>query len=582
MTKSVELFMWGYQGHFESELEFRAKAAIQSIAPTVHPKAILVGVRTPEKAEGYPVCVQPEEGEWDPSIFFGCAERTEQIYESHPDQELYYSDAPSMRDKPENIRRKSVLDAVMEVTRAYDEEHKTRTYCGFPTRAAGYHVVPILQFNETELSEYPTLDEPIEHDRWKSPVSLVESVIERVLEEATAALKADEPGRFILGTFPSETTGILRKAGDRFCDAITLALGDVGLQDIFDTLNVISSLPYEGEEAIGELLFSSPNAEAIGMTIRLNSPVKLQDHKLARKLIEMSGKDLACVCDSAKGISGFGVPVTANENGVFRVTFVGHYKWDLFYGDRILMKAAYGLPHLPLPRLDEERFRSNIRRMFPNCDSVDRLWSIVQAAMDQHRGTVITISDSAQEEATRLRKQSLGIEPTELTTELVGRLTRIDGALLMDPKGVCHAVGVILDGLATEQGDPSRGARFNSAIRYIISASATTICLVVSEDGHIDMLPNLPPQIRRSDVEDQISLLKQQNIENYHKTLRWLQEHRFYLTADQCEVVNAELSRIHSAPYEVGEIRPIISPFVPHPAMNESYYLPEPETESEK
>lgn len=246
------------------------------------------------------------------------------------------------------------------------------------------------------------------------------------------------------------------------------------------------------------------------------------------------------------------------------------------------MKAAYGLPHLPLPRLDKERFGSNIRRMFPSCDSVDRLWSIVQAAMEQNRGTMITISDSAQEEATRLGKQSLGIEPTELTPELVGRLTRIDGALLIDPKGICHAVGVILDGQATEQGDPSRGARFNSAIRYIISASATTMCLVVSEDGHIDMLPSLRPQIRLSDVEEQVSLLKQQNIENYHKTLRWLQDHRFYLTPEQCEVVNAELSRIHGAPSEVGEIRLTIAPFVSHPAMNESYYLPEPEKDSEK
>ena len=69
----------------------------------------------------------------------------------------------------------------------------------------------------------------------------------------------------------------------------------------------------------------------------------------------------------------------------------------------------------------------------------------------------LTISASAREEATRLRTQSLGIEPTELTTELVGRLTRIDGALLIDPKGICHAAGVILDGQATEHGDPSRG-----------------------------------------------------------------------------------------------------------------------------
>lgn len=234
-----------------------------------------------------------------------------------------------MRDKPENSRRKSVTEAVLEVTRAYDEGHDTRTYCGFPTRVEGYHVVPILQFKTSELSEYPTLDTPIEHDRWKSPVSLVESAIERVLEEATDALKADEPGRFILGSFPSDTTGILRKPETAFCDAITLALRDVGFQNILDTLNVISSLPYEGEEAIGELLFSSPSAEAIRMTVRLNSPVKLQDHKLARKLIEMSGKDLACICDSANAISGlecleppmrmesFALLLWATTNGIF-------------------------------------------------------------------------------------------------------------------------------------------------------------------------------------------------------------------------------------------------------------------------
>lgn len=135
--------MWGYQPHFQGEMEFRARQVLQRIAPTVQPKALLVGVRTPEKTDGYPVCVEPEDGDWDPAMFFGCAERAEQIYEAHPDQTIYYGDAPSMRDKPENIRKKSVQEAVQEVTTEYDCKHNTTTFCGRPTRIAEYHVVPI-------------------------------------------------------------------------------------------------------------------------------------------------------------------------------------------------------------------------------------------------------------------------------------------------------------------------------------------------------------------------------------------------------------------------------------------------------
>jgi DisA bacterial checkpoint controller nucleotide-binding len=185
------------------------------------------------------------------------------------------------------------------------------------------------------------------------------------------------------------------------------------------------------------------------------------------------------------------------------------------------------------------------------------------------------VSGAADEEAKRLKKQCLRIEPIELTPDLVRRLSSIDGAILIDPKGICQAIGVILDGMATSEGDPSRGARYNSAIRYIASTQSPTICLVVSEDGHVNMLPQLRPQVRRSEIESQIALLKTQNIENYHKTINWLDDHRFYLTPGQCNVVNKEVARIRSVPLEVGEIRLGIQTFVPNPAMNNSYYLPE-------
>jgi DNA integrity scanning protein DisA with diadenylate cyclase activity len=70
-------------------------------------------------------------------------------------------------------------------------------------------------------------------------------------------------------------------------------------------------------------------------------------------------------------------------------------------------------------------------------------------------------------------------------------LTAIDGSVLLDTQGVCHAIGVILDGIAKEQqGDPSRGARFNSAVRYVGSRAARScVVVVISEDGRVDVIP---------------------------------------------------------------------------------------------
>jgi hypothetical protein len=69
-------------------------------------------------------------------------------------------------------------------------------------------------------------------------------------------------------------------------------------------------------------------------------------------------------------------------------------------------------------------------------------------------------------------------------------MTRIDGAVLLTPDCVCHGIGVILDGIATGTGDPGRGARYNSAVRYATTAPAPCVIVIVSEDGMIDLHPH--------------------------------------------------------------------------------------------
>jgi hypothetical protein len=105
-------------------------------------------------------------------------------------------------------------------------------------------------------------------------------------------------------------------------------------------------------------------------------------------------------------------------------------------------------------------------------------------------GAIVVVSDKAKEEVERLSKQGFQIEPFPISVDEISSFSNIDGGIFISPDGFCHGLGIILDGLATISGDSSRGARFNSAIRYLesVKEKIPTILLVVSEDGMVNFL----------------------------------------------------------------------------------------------
>ncbi len=53
------------------------------------------------------------------------------------------------------------------------------------------------------------------------------------------------------------------------------------------------------------------------------------------------------------------------------------------------------------------------------------------------------------------------------SVEAVKGIAGIDGALIADFKGYCHAAGAILDGEMISAGRSDRGARYNSIANYV-------------------------------------------------------------------------------------------------------------------
>jgi hypothetical protein len=153
---------------------------------------------------------------------------------------------------------------------------------------------------------------------------------------------------------------------------------------------------------------------------------------------------------------------------------------------------------------------------------------------------MVVVSDHAAEEALRLRAQATPIDPLLMTAELMRSVTAIDGAVLLDPGGTCHAMGVILDGMASEEGAPGRGARYNSAVKYVGTVMRyfrhRCVAVVVSQDGPVNVIPELLPRISRAELRERIdrfvALGQQAEVRrrDFNPLTGWLSEHRPYLS----------------------------------------------------
>lgn len=146
---------------------------------------------------------------------------------------------------------------------------------------------------------------------------------------------------------------------------------------------------------------------------------------------------------------------------------------------------------------------------------------------------MVVVAADAADEARRLGAQGTLIEPTDATDELLERAPKIDGTIIIDPHGVCYAIGVILDGVASDDCTPSRGARFNSAVRYVHSSEAPRMAIVVSDDRTVGVLPLLRPRVPRAEIEGALSDFSGATLENYHASRSFLDKHRLYLSAGQ-------------------------------------------------
>lgn len=269
----------------------------------------------------------------------------------------------------------------------------------------------------------------------------------------------------------------------------------IALNYFYSNIDKICSMGYEKRMTRGFVLIANTQNQH-SIAVRFINPIPLSHHKGARKIIEMTGGNRFALSD---GINLYGIGTqdsNLSQSDAIRIRFQNFNEWTVTYGDtnEISFCVKDGTPMLPRLAITEEEFINGLSNRFSGYE-VDshRIYQIVQASLNASHGALIVVCNEAEAEASRLQSQATAINPQILEADILEGVFSIDGAIMLGLQGTCYAIGVILDGLANNIGEPARGSRYNSSVRYINSinqpnTTTRAMAIVISEDGHFDMI----------------------------------------------------------------------------------------------
>lgn len=563
--------MWGYQEHFKNHYEYLTGVVFEAIGFEGKAKIFMVGLAISDQDVGHVVCVEPETGQPDQNFFSSLPERVAAGIPKHPNQQMFYGDEVTSKEKPENIRRQVITEEVLALLASEDERSGLRSFASLAAPVNNHYVVMVIQILRDSMAVHSVISY-----RWmqeEAETNLLLECIWQILRQAQYETFRSwpEPGRSLGSDMQLEAEEIVVRAAKSIMRVPFIA-GEMMNSGLFEPLEKITQLMYEGQMSQGSIILAAADDPNINYVLRLSNPVPLRQSRWIRKLLHMATRKTAIISGYDK-VYGLGSTSDISAEP-YAIDVVDRYHWELRKGRNILMYVRAGQPKLAKEPISSERLKENMARIFGNISdaSIARAKNVMDILFQLGRGSMIVFAKDAEEEAMRLQSQGTKIEPAALGTELLKRATSIDGTIIADPDGVCHAVGIILDGSANAECTPERGSRYNSAVRYVGDGSQGRMAMVLSEDGTLDIIPLLRKQIDREEIERAVVELEVADLDSYHKARNFLDKHRFYVIEDQCDRINKALDRIENEPREDMRIVWKIERFAADPNMNDDYF----------
>ena len=571
--KSIDQFMWRYQHIFRHSVQYETERALASIGMEVEAVVVLIGLALDAVAR-HQICVEPEDGPLVVEHLSKVQERADELFSSDPESSLHHTVASVGEARRSSLWKRSRAAALAEAIEASGSFEGRIFFASASTPIGDYEVHTCIGVPTADLDALPSL-ELVESDRGFVCRSLQHAVVTECLRRADSALLTPDSGAgpSVLGAIED----IVKGAAVRFVEGLVFRSGGVH-SGLFSQMNKITSMTYERTGARGRVVIADEGTTGVCPHVRFQKRISPYATRIMRKLLRLSGDTNAVLLSNMKGLHAYGLGVCDPAPNVIEISVRGHAEWDLAVAGSPLLRVAYGHAELPKPSIGFGKFKDTAERTVGQAD-VDYIWRVVQEAKAVGHGMTLVVSRDPETEVGRLGGEAVPLSPGRLNVSDVVGFGGVDGAVMLGADGQCHAFGVILDGTAEGRGDPARGSRFNSAIRYQRTMARKSLLVVISDDGTMDLIPKLMPRVHRSEVEAAVDdfcatcLEDPVDGERFALTHERVQKLSFYLNEEQCQRVNDCYANEMHRRREAGENTAFDSPLRLHPDMDDSYFL---------
>lgn len=234
----------------------------------------------------------------------------------------------------------------------------------------------------------------------------------------------------------------------------------------------------EGSSPTGNISFFDFVAkESLDLLLKFDQSIQFSDTKRIGKILQSVRKGGSLLSDYS-GVIGISSKECPDRKAVL-VSFTKGSGW-VSCDEQVICRIVDG-QFRSAQVVDALNEIENALQPDANEQCVQRVGGIVKYSVADRHGCTIVI-DFAEPPAV-IPGERLN-EPLNWTesSDVVKNMAKIDGAMHLDGEGRLLAFGCLLDGQASLLEDRSRGARFNSALRFS-QANADVCVIVVSSDG---------------------------------------------------------------------------------------------------
>lgn len=286
--------------------------------------------------------------------------------------------------------------------------------------------------------------------------------------------------------------------------------------EVIKTFDLLSTAAYEQSECEGKTIIFVPKSKDPYkyIDIPLSDDIKikfcLENIKVLRKLINPLASDCAYVFENDENGLYYAIGSTQirklKKKLYYKCEIIGQMKWKLsLHCSNNKEKGLFGSVYSKCTECNFSN-ASKPNNLSEQSDYIkleiqykkiaESLIKLVDKYVSENKncGTSFVIFDekkNAVSEAKRLASDApargyLLNNSIKLTYDNLKQIMNIDGGMIVDTRGNCHAYGCIFDGKVYNSfsGDRSVGARHNSMKLYVNSQEkGTCVGIVFSEDG---------------------------------------------------------------------------------------------------